>query len=214
MRNTAIYVRVSDPRREQRPEVQIEALVERCRSLGYGEPTIYSDGMSGTAPNRPELAALMDAVRQQRHERIMVWMLDRLSRSVTHLLHVLGELQHRNVVVESLIDGISTDPKSSNPMTQAFIQIRAVFAEMESRLTSERVKEGMTYAKRNGTRSGLPVGRPPKKIDNTAINNAILDGEQPLSVIAQDHQVSRGWIYKLNKPILHLHQNARTMTNL
>ena len=92
------YARVSTL--HQSPEMQIAALREA------GAERIWIDQMSGTRDDRPELASLLDYVR--RGDVLMVWRLDRLGRSLPHLLAVATDLHDRGVELRSLTESVDT----------------------------------------------------------------------------------------------------------
>ncbi|GAT06480.1 site-specific DNA recombinase [Mycolicibacterium fortuitum subsp. acetamidolyticum] len=96
------YARVSTL--HQSPEMQIAALREA------GAERIWIDQMSGTRDDRPELASLLDYAR--RGDVLMVWRLDRLGRSLRHLLAVATDLHDRGVELRSLTESVDTTTTS------------------------------------------------------------------------------------------------------
>lgn len=92
------YARVSTL--HQSPDMQTRALTEA------GAERIWTDRMSGARDDRPELAALLDYAR--RGDVLMVWRLDRLGRSLPHLLTIASDLQDRGIELRSLTEAIDT----------------------------------------------------------------------------------------------------------
>lgn len=96
------YARVSTP--DQKLNYQTGALVSA------GAETMFSDeGISGAKASRPGLDAMLDGVRPG--DVVMVWRLDRLGRSVRHLLELAETLKAQGVTIRSLNDGVDTSGK-------------------------------------------------------------------------------------------------------
>jgi DNA invertase Pin-like site-specific DNA recombinase len=113
----------------------------------------YCDvAVSGRREGRPQLNALMTAVRKHEIDCVLVWKFDRFARSTRHLLAALEEFDHLGVRFISVQDQIDTD----SPMGRAMFTIIAAMAELESALISERVTAGMKAAAARGRRLGRP----------------------------------------------------------
>ncbi|MZQ57154.1 recombinase family protein [Escherichia coli] len=138
------YVRVST--NEQNTDLQRNALV--CA----GCEQIFEDKLSGTRTDRPGLKRALK--RLQKGDTLVVWKLDRLGRSMKHLISLVGELRERGINFRSLTDSIDT----SSPMGRFFFHIMGALAEMERELIMERTMAGLAAARNKG-RIG---GRPPK----------------------------------------------------
>lgn len=137
------YARVSTE--EQNPELQIEALKEA------GCNFIYCDhGLSGMKRQRPELEQALGSLNHG--DKLKVWKLDRLARSISHLIDILDDLGKRGVEFESLTEKIDTDTAYG----EFVFHILAGFAQMERRIISERTKAGLAAAKKRGKRLGRP----------------------------------------------------------
>ena len=109
-------------------------------------------GISGAKDRRPALDRLLADCRHRRVDAVAVVRLDRLGRSLTHLLALIGELEQLNVDFISLDDGLDT----STSVGRLFFQIRGAFAEYERRLIAERAAAGRELARRKGVRFGRP----------------------------------------------------------
>ncbi len=133
------YARVSTL--DQNPDLQIDALWDA------GAERVYVDKARGTAA-RPELDKALEALRAG--DTLVCWRLDRLGRTVMHLLKLAEDLRARGVELRSLQDGIDT----STAAGKACFTFVAAVAEMESRINSERTRDGIRAARRRGKRWG------------------------------------------------------------
>ncbi|MCG7392647.1 recombinase family protein [Microvirga sp. ACRRW] len=137
------YARVSTD--EQDPELQVRALkAEGC------DPVFVDIGVSGTRKIRPELTNALNTLNEG--DVLVVWKIDRLGRSLSHLIGLLNELGQRGVQFKSLQDPIDT----TTPSGMMHFQLLAVFAEFERNLISERTKAGLQVARSRGRRPGRP----------------------------------------------------------
>jgi DNA invertase Pin-like site-specific DNA recombinase len=151
MPRLALYARVSTT--DQHPEAQIDALRQYARARGLEITGTYVDhGISGAKARRPALDRLMADARRRGFDALAVVKLDRLGRSLHHLLTLLGEFEALGVDLISLDDGLDT----STPVGRLFFQIRGAFAEYERSLIRERTRAGLAAAKRRGKRLGRP----------------------------------------------------------
>lgn len=191
----ACYGRASTIDRGQDVAVQIEPLREWVHRLGF-EPRVFAEeGVSGARTSRPVLDQLMKAVRRQEVQAVAVWKLDRLGRSLEHLLQLLGEFEANGVRL--LVHDLAMD--TSTPQGKLFFSMVGAFAEFERALIAERVKDGLAYAQKHGTKSGQPIGRPKLKVDVNKVCDALLGrlGERgAITEVAARFSVSRGWVYK------------------
>jgi DNA invertase Pin-like site-specific DNA recombinase len=174
------YGRVST--RDQHPEAQHDALdAARCDQ-------IFIDKASGKLARRPELdKALLSATRPG--DQLVVTKLDRLGRSLEHLIELSKLLQARGVDLVVLDQGIDT----STAVGTMFFQILGAIAEFEHALMSERTMDGLAAARARG-RTG---GRPPKlNPDQIALAQQLYDaGERTVQQIADLLNVPRTTIY-------------------
>lgn len=138
------YVRVST--NDQNTELQRNAL--ECA----GCELIFEDKISGTKSDRPGLKKLLRTLSAG--DTLVVWKLDRLGRSMRHLVVLVEELRERGVNFRSLTDAIDT----STPMGRFFFHVMGALAEMERELIVERTRAGFAAARQEG-RNG---GRKPK----------------------------------------------------
>jgi DNA invertase Pin-like site-specific DNA recombinase len=151
----ALYARTSTT--EQNPETQLIALREYAGRRGWLVELEYvDDGFSGSTTRRPALDALARDARRGRFDVVVAWRLDRLGRSLRHLVTLLDDFRDVGVSFASVSDGI--DLSTAAGVMQ--MQIVAAFAEFERTVIVERVRAGLARARREGTR----IGRPPKRV--------------------------------------------------
>lgn len=160
----AIYARVStDKQTCENQLIELRATAER---MGYEIVSEYLDeGISGTKSrqDRPALNAMMKSATQRKFDLVMCWSIDRLGRSLQHLVEILNELQSLKVDLMFLQQGLDTSSASGRMMFSVF----GALAEFERNLIRERVIAGQQRAKA----SGVKLGRPSKM--NDGMRNAI-----------------------------------------
>ena len=149
----AIYARVSTE--EQDADKQVASLTEYCKIKGYEVVGVYRDVISGTTSSRPEFNKLLEDLRSAKFNCIMVTKLDRLGRSLQHLLSLLEEFGRRGVHFVALTQNIDTTTASGKLQ----LHILGAFAEFERNLISERTKEGLKRATGIGKRGKDKVPR-------------------------------------------------------
>jgi DNA invertase Pin-like site-specific DNA recombinase len=150
--HTATYIRVSTD--EQTTASQEHELLAYCERRGWLNPQVYSDHISGSKFVRPGLDALMAAVRAGKVERVVIFKLDRLGRSLPHLALILEELQRHGVSLIATSQGIDTS--SSNPVGRLQLGVLMAVAEFEREIIRERVNAGLAAAKARGVKLGRP----------------------------------------------------------
>lgn len=150
----ALYGRVSTSGHGQDVGLQIDELRQVAVQRGWQVVGEYVDeGMSGTQESRPALDSMLDVARSGRLDVVAVWKLDRLGRSLQHLLGVLAELARLGVQFVSVRDsGIDT----TSPSGRLMLHLLGAFAEFERGLIHERVMAGVRRAQSNGTHCGRP----------------------------------------------------------
>jgi len=125
----------------------VDSQVEELRAAGCGR--VYVDrGQSGTRQDRPGLRAALDHLRAG--DTLVVWRLDRASRSVRHLLELSADLDARGVGLRSLTEQLDT----STPGGRLVFIVLAAVAAMERELIAERTLAGLRPARRRGARIG------------------------------------------------------------
>ena len=149
----AIYCRVSTD--EQHADTQEIICHAACNRQGYAVFKVYKDVISGTKSSRPAFNQLLEDMRSRQFDAIMVTKLDRLGRSLQHLLSLFEEFGTRGVEFIAVTQNIDT----SSSAGKLQMQIMGAFAEFERNLISERTKEGMKRAKGIGKRGPDKIPR-------------------------------------------------------
>ena len=134
------YIRVST--NDQNTALQRNALESAGCEL------IFEDKISGRAADRPGLKKLLKTLSAG--DTLVVWKLDRLGRSMRHLVVLVEELREHNINFRSLTDSIDT----STPMGRFFFHVMGALAEMERELIVERTRAGLAAAKAEGRIGG------------------------------------------------------------
>lgn len=173
------YARVST--QDQDPALQLDAL----RLAGCVQT--HQDQVSGSVRARPGLdAALASLVAG---DVLVVWKLDRLGRSLAHLIELVGDLAGRGVGFRSLSDAIDTTTAGG----RLVFHIMGSLAEFERSLISERTRAGLAAAKRRGRMIGRRPALTPAKLAHARL--LIAGGETPAEV-ARSMQVGRSTLYR------------------
>ena len=147
----ALYVRVSTDGQSVENQVrELQAIAERHGWIVVG---VFSDpGVSGMKEKRPAFDKLMAGVARKEFDIVAAWAVDRLGRSLQHLLTFLGELKAKGVDLYLHQQGLDT----STPAGKAMFQMLGVFAEFERAMTLERVYAGLKRARAEGKVLGRP----------------------------------------------------------
>jgi site-specific DNA recombinase len=131
----AIYCRVSTE--EQNADTQEKICRDYCERQQFEVYKVYKDIMSGKTTSRPEFNQMLDDMRSQKFNCIMVTKLDRVGRSLQHLLSLFEEWSKRSVHFVATTQNIDTSSASGKLQ----MQIMGAFAEFERNIISERTKE-------------------------------------------------------------------------
>ncbi len=153
MMQVALYARVSTLDKGQNPEMQLRELREYTAKRGWQVAGEFVDvGVSGSKDSRPQLDAMLQLARARKLDVVVVWKLDRFSRSLKHLVTALAEFEALGVAFVSLRDNLDL----STPSGRLMFQIIGAMAEFEHALIQERVKAGLAHAKAKGQKLGRP----------------------------------------------------------
>lgn len=152
----AIYARQS---LDKKDSLSIESQIELCRKQAFGDVKLYQDkGFSGKNINRPAFEALMADVQRGTVTKILVYRLDRFSRSIADFGRVWELLERHAVAFESVSEKFDT----ATPMGRAMLNIIMTFAQLERETIAERVK--VNYYHRHAL-GAWPGGPPPLGYD-------------------------------------------------
>jgi len=177
------YARVST--KEQKLDLQMDALKkEGCQE-------IFEDQISGAKSERPQLAKLLEKLRDG--DVLVVWKLDRLGRSLVELVKLVNMLAEKGVGLKSLSDPIDTTSSQGRFVFNIF----ASLAELERDIIRERTKAGLSAARSRGRIGGRPKGLS-KEAENKALAAESLYKERKLSTrqIAKRLSISTSTLYQ------------------
>lgn len=175
------YARVST--KDQNLKLQAEALEK------VGCKKIFDDKISGNKAERPGLSKALEMLREG--DIFVVWKLDRLGRSVKHLVEFVGGLHKKGIQFKSLSDNIDTKTSSG----RFFFHVMVSLAEMERDLTAERTRAGLEIARQLGRKGGRKRKMTDRKIESA--RKLLANGVPPRDV-AKNLNVSIPTLYRWN----------------
>ena len=149
----AVYIRVSTE--GQRTDSQEHELKRYCRQRGWKDLAVYTDKLSGAKTSRPQLDQMMQDMRAGKIERLIVYKLDRLGRSLTHLALILDEMNRLKIPLIASSQGIDTSADS--PAGRLQLGVLMAVAEFERGIIKERVNAGLAAARQRGVQLGRPT---------------------------------------------------------
>ena len=175
------YARISTTQQDE--ALQLDALTQA------GCTRIYTDTASGAAQSRPALDELLEHLRPG--DTIVVWRLDRLGRSLRHLVELVAMLEEQHVGLRSLTESIDT----TTPGGKLIFHVFAALAEFERELIRERTYAGLAAARARGRVGGRPSVWTDEK--RTLALSMYESQEHDVSTIARILGVSRASVYRV-----------------
>ena len=173
------YARVSTT--DQDPTLQEDALHQA------GCTRVFVDTASGAAADRPQLEAVLQYLRPG--DVLVAWRLDRLGRSLKHLVSLMADLESRGNGFRSLNESIDT----TTPTGRLVFHIFAALAEFERELIRERTRAGLKVARARGRKGGRKPKMTPNKVE---VARRMYSDQKSVSEIAETLGVSRASIYR------------------
>lgn len=173
------YARTSTT--DQNPQLQHDAL------QAAGCYRIFTDQLSGALTDRPALSACLDHL--QPGNTLVVWRLDRLGRSLPHLLSLVTELSEREVGLRSLGESLDTTTATGRLTLAVF----GALAQFERDLTRERTHAGLAAARARGKQPGRPKAITAKRL---AVAQQMLATGIPTAEVARTLGVGRTTLYR------------------
>jgi DNA invertase Pin-like site-specific DNA recombinase len=177
------YARVSTD--DQNLSLQHDAL------HAAGCDQVFEDGLSGTKESRPGLDAALKAL--QPGDVLVVWKLDRLGRTMKHLVNLIDDLGRNNIEFCSITEGMNTTTAGG----ELVFHIMGALAQFERRLIAERSKAGRDAARRRGKHLGRPPTLTPEQLKHA--RRTINAGEESVSGMAALLKVHRVTLHKALK---------------
>ena len=151
MKRVAIYCRVSTE--DQSLEHQKAVLIEKCKKENWAY-TVFEEKISGSKSSRTMLDILMQKIRNNEFDMVLVLKLDRLGRSLKHLIQLVEEFRNRKVQFICLSPEVDTESAQG----MLFFQIMGAVAELERQLIRERTIAKLRYLQKKGIKLGRPKG--------------------------------------------------------
>jgi len=183
------YARVSTNTQDE--ALQLDALQQAQADR------VFIDRASGSVQDRPGLTSALQCARSG--DSLVVWRLDRLGRSLRHLLEVVSELERRGVAFQSLTEVIDT----STPGGKLVFHLFGALAEFERELIRERTMAGLAAARARGRVGGRPTVWTQDKLRTAQSMRD--NGDYDVTAIAKVLGVSRASVYRaLGLPTLEL----------
>lgn len=178
------YARVSTS--DQTLDSQLDAL----KGAGCGK--LFTDKVSGAKAERPGLAEALTYARPG--DTLVVWRLDRLGRSLRHLIETVTELHGREVGFKSLTESIDTTTSGGKLIFHVF----GALAEFERDLIRERTQAGLSAARARGRRGGRPQILSPKQQE--LLRRLYADKNNSVADITRALRISRTTLYRYVTP--------------
>jgi len=159
------YMRVSTDSDRQSTDLQRDALI----SAGIDERNIFEDKASGAKDDRVGLTQALEYVKSG--DTLVVWKLDRLGRSLQHLIEIVHQLKLKDVGFKSLTEGMDT----SIPSGELLFHVFGALAQFERSLIKERVNAGLAAARKRGRIGGRPraIAKEKMEVILEALNNGM-----------------------------------------
>ncbi|WP_312642539.1 recombinase family protein [Hydrogenoanaerobacterium sp.] len=198
----AIYTRQSV---EKKDSLSIEGQIELCARECRSEYTVYADkGYSGKNTNRPDFERMMEDIIAGKISKVVVYRLDRFSRSISDFGQIWNILQKHNVEFISINEKFDT----STPMGRAMLHIIMVFAQLERETIAERIKDNYYQRAKHGSWLGgpAPFGF---TIERTSENGKSV----PILAANDDIAVVKRIFKEYAQPEMSLGKLARMLTN-
>ncbi len=175
MKKVLLYARVSTSHHDQNPEVQLHELRRYCEARGWTVlKEIVDHGFSGGTDKRPGLQELLRMVDAGEIDCLCVSKLDRLFRSLRHLVTALDDFQSKGIAFVAVKDAVDY----TSPSGRLFAQILGSLAEFEKTLCRDRTIAGLHYAK---TVKGKQLGRRRTRNDK-AIRQLAIQGQSQSAI--------------------------------
>ncbi len=194
------YMRISKADGSQTTDLQLDALI----AAGVDPENIYEDSASGAKDDRPDLAACLKALRPG--DTLVVWKLDRLGRSLPHLVAIMDDLNKRKIGLK-VLTGHGANIDTTTAAGKMIFGIFAALAEFERELISERTKAGLAAARARGRQGGRKPKMTPAKIK--LAQAALKDPTTQVNALCKELGITRQTLYRHLTPQGNLRQDGQ-----
>lgn len=174
------YARVSTA--DQNNELQINAL----RDAGCS--AIFQDKITGVSQTRDGLDRALASIGQG--AKLVVWKLDRLGRSIPHVMSVIADLEKRGASLVSLTENFDTGTEAG----ELYSTILALFAHVERRMISQRTRAGLRAARERGTVLGRRRKLTPAQVAEA--RSMMADGRMKAEAVAARYGIARSTLFR------------------
>jgi site-specific DNA recombinase len=160
--HVALYVRVSTGTSEESQQTvsqQEMPLIEHCKAQGWTFE-VFREFASGAKESRPQLDIMLQRMRKKEFDILMILRLDRLGRSLQHLLQLVEEMRNLKVRIIFLTQGIDTN----TPQGMFFLQLIGAMAQFERELIKERINDKLHYIDKQIEKDGFYVSKAGNKL--------------------------------------------------
>jgi DNA invertase Pin-like site-specific DNA recombinase len=194
------YARVSKADDSQVLDLQIDALIKE----GVNKDNIYTDRVSGIKDERVGLTNSLKALREG--DILVVWKLDRLGRSLKHLINIIEELNNKGIGFKVLTSkGANID--TTTPSGKMIFSIFAAFAEFERELIRERTIAGLKAARARGRKGGRKYKL--SKTQVRLVEAAMKNRDTSVKELCKELNISKATLYKYVSPKGELREGAK-----
>jgi len=185
----AVYLRVST--QDQSYDLQKREILDYIEKRGWKVFKIYEEKRTGTTDKRLQFQELLKDARARKFDIVITWKLDRLFRSLKHLILTIQELTELKIDYISLKDNIDLTTSSGRLM----LHLIGAFAEFEASIIKERVIAGLANAKAHGKKLGRPT-----QISSESVSTLRMSGLS-LGQIAKQLGISKTAVHKTLKKL-------------
>ena len=198
------YARISKSDGTQLLDLQLDTLL----AAEVGKESIYKDEISGRSNDRPGLDSCLKALRPG--DVLIVWKLDRLGRSLRHLVDTVHDLADRNIGFK-VLTGQGAEIDTTTASGKLVFGIFAALAEFERELISERTRAGLAAARARGRKGGrsFKLTRSQVRLAQASMKNR----DCSVSELCRELGISRQALYKYIGPDGELREHAERVLN-
>lgn len=196
------YARVSKADGSQSLDLQRDALI----AAGVGEDQIYSDRASGKKDERPGLEACLKALRDG--DVLVIWKLDRMGRSLHHLVKTVAGLSERGIGLK-VLTGQGAQIDTTTAHGRLSFGIFASLAEFESELIRERTMAGLAAARARGRKGGRKFALTKAQLRMTQA--AMANRDTSVSELCKELKIRPVTLYRYVDPEGNLRENGKRL---
>ena len=203
-----LYARVSTKDKKQNPKNQLIKLRKYCKQKNWTYKE-YKDYASGGNKDRPGLKSIMADIDNL--DGILVLRLDRFGRSLQNLLENLNQIRSHGKFFEAIDQGLRISEKK-DPMNDFMLAILGAAAEFERELISERVKDGMARARKEGKLVGRGIAKRTREAEKRVLD--LREQGESIRMISQKCNIPRSTVHDILSGKRNLNSDTETDTGV